>query len=93
MIHGGADTYIKPEIARALFARARRPKDFWLVDGAKHNQALQVAADGYRQRVLSFFQEHLADAIRAELPLSQSIHGLPAGLQKSQASLVPADNG
>jgi dipeptidyl aminopeptidase/acylaminoacyl peptidase len=60
MIHGGADTYIKPEMARALFARARRPKEFWLVECAKHNQALQVAGDAYRQRVLAFFQEHLA---------------------------------
>jgi len=48
MIHGGADTYIKPEMAQALFARARQPKDFWLVEGAKHNQALQVAGDTYR---------------------------------------------
>jgi pimeloyl-ACP methyl ester carboxylesterase len=62
MIHGAADTYIKPEIACALFARARRPKEFWLVEGAKHNQALQVAGDAYRQRVLAFFQTHLADA-------------------------------
>ncbi len=59
MIHGGADTYIKPEMARALFALARQPKEFWLVEGAKHNQALHVAGDEYRQRVLTFFQEYL----------------------------------
>src|SRR5262249_40380595 len=39
MIHGGGDTYIKPEMAVALFERAGPPKDFWLVDGAKHNGA------------------------------------------------------
>jgi dipeptidyl aminopeptidase/acylaminoacyl peptidase len=60
MIHGGADTYIKPEMARSLFARARRPKEFWLVDGAKHNHALPVAGDAYRQRVLAFFRTYLA---------------------------------
>lgn len=60
MIHGGGDTYIKPEMARALYERARTPKDFWLVDGAKHNQALQVAGDAYRLRVLEFFGKHLA---------------------------------
>ncbi len=59
MIHGGADTYIKPEMARDLFARARQPKEFWLVEGAKHNQALHVAGEEYRQRVLTFFQEYL----------------------------------
>jgi len=61
MIHGGADTYIKPDMARALFKLARPPKEFWLVDGAKHNQALPVAGDEYRRRVLEFFATHLAD--------------------------------
>jgi pimeloyl-ACP methyl ester carboxylesterase len=60
MIHGGADTYIKPEMAQALFDRARSPKELWVVNGAKHNQALHVASGEYRQRVLGFFQQHLA---------------------------------
>jgi fermentation-respiration switch protein FrsA (DUF1100 family) len=60
MIHGGGDTYIKPEMARALFDRAPGPKEFWLVEGAKHNQAQQLAGDEYRQRVLDFFNRHLA---------------------------------
>jgi pimeloyl-ACP methyl ester carboxylesterase len=60
MIHGSADTYIKPEMARALFDRMPDPKEFWLVEGAKHNQALQKAADAYRGRVLDFFNAHLA---------------------------------
>jgi pimeloyl-ACP methyl ester carboxylesterase len=60
MIHGGADTYIKPDMARALFARARQPKEFWLVDGAKHNQAIHVAGEAYHQRILAFFQAHVA---------------------------------
>jgi pimeloyl-ACP methyl ester carboxylesterase len=59
MIHGGGDNYIKPEMARSLFERARNPKDFWLVDKAKHNQALDVAGDEYRRRVLAFFDTHL----------------------------------
>jgi fermentation-respiration switch protein FrsA (DUF1100 family) len=62
MIHGGGDTYIKPDMARALFDRARAPKEFWLVEAAKHNQALQVAGDEYRRRVLEFFERHLARA-------------------------------
>jgi pimeloyl-ACP methyl ester carboxylesterase len=61
MIHGGADTYIKPEMAQALFRRARQPKEIWLVEGAKHNQALHVAGDDYRRRVCGFFRQHLAD--------------------------------
>ena len=59
MIHGGGDTYIKPGMAQQLFAGARQPKELWLVEKAKHNQALQVAGDEYRQRVLAFFETHL----------------------------------
>ncbi|HEV3258935.1 MAG TPA: alpha/beta hydrolase [Gemmataceae bacterium] len=61
MIHGGADTYIKPEMARALFDRVGQSKEFWLVEGAKHNQALNIAGDEYRRRVLEFFQKHLPE--------------------------------
>jgi pimeloyl-ACP methyl ester carboxylesterase len=60
LIHGGADTYIKPDMARRLFALARRPKELWIVPGAKHNQALQLVSDEYRRRVAEFFNTHLA---------------------------------
>jgi fermentation-respiration switch protein FrsA (DUF1100 family) len=59
MIHGGADTYIKPDMARRLFDRARRPKELWLVENAKHNQSFHIAGEAYRQRVLDFFHQHL----------------------------------
>jgi predicted alpha/beta hydrolase len=68
MIHGGNDTYIKPEMAQSLFSRARQPKELWLVEGAKHNQALQIAGDEYRQRVLDFFLTHLAQETSAKKP-------------------------
>jgi pimeloyl-ACP methyl ester carboxylesterase len=76
MIHGGADTYIKPEMAQELFRRAGSPKEFWLVEGAKHNQALHVAGEEYHRRVLAFFQTHLA--------AEPALHGLrpPLSLQK-----------
>ena len=60
MIHGGADSYIKPVMARALFRYARRPKELWVVPDAKHNQAPHVAGTEYRRRVLEFFDRHLA---------------------------------
>ena len=55
MIHGAADTYIKQEMAETLSEKAAEPKEFWLVDKAKHNQALIVETDEYRRRVLEFF--------------------------------------
>ena len=70
MIHGGGDTYIKPEMARALFERVRGPKEFWLVEGAKHNQALQVAGDEYRRRVLAFFDRSLGGGPGAAAPVN-----------------------
>jgi len=60
MIHGEADTYIKPDMARALFARARGPKELWLVPGAKHNQAFQLAGAEYTRRLIEFFETNLA---------------------------------
>jgi pimeloyl-ACP methyl ester carboxylesterase len=62
MIHGGADTYIKADMARGLFAYARPPKELWIVPDAKHNQAPVVAQDEYKRRVIDFFEKHLSDA-------------------------------
>src|SRR5262245_26465905 len=59
MIHGEADSYIKLEMARALFRRARGPKDLWAVPGAKHNQAIAFAGPEYARRVVAFFDQHL----------------------------------
>ncbi len=60
MIHGGADNYIKPDMARSLFDCAGEPKELWIVDKAKHNQAFHLQADEYKRRVRAFFDEHLA---------------------------------
>jgi pimeloyl-ACP methyl ester carboxylesterase len=72
MIHGGGDTYIKPEMARELFDRVRGPKEFWEVPGAKHNQAFHLANGEYQRRVLAFFRANLAEAEGGEsLPQRQ----------------------
>jgi fermentation-respiration switch protein FrsA (DUF1100 family) len=72
MIHGEADTYIKPDMARALFDEAQEPKEFWLVEGAKHNGALHAAGAEYRERVLEFFNRHLAGGEAAPVPVAGS---------------------
>lgn len=61
MIHGGGDNYIKPDMAKSLFALALEPKELWIVDKAKHNQSIHLAADEYKRRVLAFFDKHLAE--------------------------------
>jgi pimeloyl-ACP methyl ester carboxylesterase len=55
IIHGEKDSYIVPEIADQLFKRAGEPKEFWLVPGAKHNAAIQVASESYGRRLVEFF--------------------------------------
>ena len=61
MIHGEGDTYIKPEMAQALFDRASGAKKLWLVPKAKHNQALVVAGEEYHKQVAEFFDRHLGE--------------------------------
>jgi pimeloyl-ACP methyl ester carboxylesterase len=82
MIHGGGDTYIKPEMARALYELLTGAKELWLVEGAKHNQALQVAGEEYRRRVLEFFDAHLAAPPEKDL----SLNGAPATQPESHES-------
>lgn len=60
MIHGGADAYIKPEMARKLCDHAgSRDKELWLIPGAKHNQGLHTAGEEYHRRIVEFFDKHL----------------------------------
>jgi pimeloyl-ACP methyl ester carboxylesterase len=66
MIHGSNDTYIKPEMAQRLYDLARKPRELWIVAGAKHNQAMQVANGEYQRRVLTFFGTHLGAVAPAQ---------------------------
>ncbi|HXD88215.1 MAG TPA: alpha/beta fold hydrolase [Urbifossiella sp.] len=59
MIHGEGDTYIKPEMAKALFERAAGPKELWLVPKAKHNQAIALMENEYHRRIVEFFDKNL----------------------------------
>jgi pimeloyl-ACP methyl ester carboxylesterase len=94
MIHGEADTYIKPDMAEGLFARAKAPKEFWLVERAKHNQALHLVGEEYRRRVLEFFERHLSgdhEATAVSSPVapsalsaSASTGGMPTNGEQEQ---------
>lgn len=56
MIAGEADTYVLPEITRALCERMRPGcRDLWVVPGAKHNLARQADPEAYDRRLASFF--------------------------------------
>jgi len=60
MIHGGADTMIPVEAARALQQRLAGPSKLWVVPEARHNGAVFTEPEQYRRRLLKFFRLHLA---------------------------------
>ncbi|MFO0849399.1 MAG: acyl-CoA thioester hydrolase/BAAT C-terminal domain-containing protein [Gemmataceae bacterium] len=89
MIHGEADTYIKPDMAVALFKRATGPdKSLWLVEKAKHNQALNVAGAEYHGRLVDFFDTHLAGtaADSVEMPSLDAPTPIPGHLSAVRAN-------
>jgi fermentation-respiration switch protein FrsA (DUF1100 family) len=74
MIHGESDTYITPAMAKQLFSfLASDRKSFWLVPRAKHNQAPLIAGEEYHQRLIEFFDQHLAS-----LPTHPELESAPA---------------
>jgi fermentation-respiration switch protein FrsA (DUF1100 family) len=85
MIHGGADNYIKPEMAQKLFELAGDPRELWLVDGAKHNQSMNVANGEYQRRVLAFFDTYLAEPAALPDPTMNGATGVPAGSAKGSS--------
>jgi pimeloyl-ACP methyl ester carboxylesterase len=76
MIHGGRDSYIRPDIARMFFENAREPRELWIVKGARHNACLDTAGDEYRRRTIDFFNAHLAEPPSVTTP-SESLQPQP----------------
>ncbi len=73
MIHGEKDSYIKVAMAEDLFRRAAQPKRFWIVPGARHNQALHLAGQEYHDTVRGFFDYHLAGIEPGTKPISVDV--------------------
>jgi len=59
IIHGLDDFTVPVENSKQNFARAREPKQLWLVPGAKHGKAHSVAKAEYERRVTAFFDKAL----------------------------------
>jgi hypothetical protein len=55
VIQGTHDEVIPVDLGRALFDAAREPKSYWAVDGAGHNDILEVAGPRYRERLAAFY--------------------------------------
>ena len=58
-IAGGDDIHTTLEESRQLFAAACEPKEFWVVEGAHHQDLHALRRREYEERVLGFFERHL----------------------------------
>lgn len=59
IIHGKRDSYIDARHARWLYDHIRASKQMWIVDGARHNEAVVLEPDEYRKRVTAFLKEYV----------------------------------
>ncbi len=55
VVHGSADSLIRPELGRALFDRAPDPKRFVLVEGGTHHNTNAVGQAQYRTALQELF--------------------------------------
>jgi len=55
VVHGSADSLIRPALGRELFERAREPKRFMLVEGGTHHSTNAVGQDQYRVLLAELF--------------------------------------
>lgn len=60
LIHGGRDPFVSTAAVRELFAAAGEPKELWIVPEAGHRQVDRLRPEEYRDRVIGFFDRHLA---------------------------------
>jgi len=54
-MQGDRDEVIPYRLGRDLYNAAQEPKSFWTIDGAGHNNMLDVAGDRYRQHLVAFY--------------------------------------
>ena len=55
VVHGSADTLIRPELGRALYEQARSPKRFVLVEGGSHHNANALGQAQYSEALRELF--------------------------------------
>lgn len=59
LIHGDKDEMVPYKLGRELFMAANRPKEFYRIKGAGHNNTFDIAGDEYFQRIKRFALKYL----------------------------------
>lgn len=62
IIAGTDDQRTQLDESKALYLRARSPKQLWLINGARHENFHSHSPVDYEQRVLDFFARYLAES-------------------------------
>jgi pimeloyl-ACP methyl ester carboxylesterase len=79
LIHGTRDQHTDIGEARALFAAASPPKEWWAVEGAAHVDLHRFAVSSYEHRVDEFLSARLrhSNAISTAGSASATVDGVP----------------
>ena len=67
ILSGTLDQHTTLDEARAIFAAARAPKEFWAVEGAAHVDLQGYAKGEYERRVAAFLGAHLSAPVAASI--------------------------
>lgn len=59
ILHGTADDRIDYRYSEQLFAAMNEPKELWLIQGARHNNMVEVGGQEYAKRIRAFFRRYL----------------------------------
>jgi fermentation-respiration switch protein FrsA (DUF1100 family) len=57
VIHGDRDDIVPIALGREVFAAAREPKSFYVIEGANHNDTYQIGGRAYFQRLRRFIDD------------------------------------
>jgi fermentation-respiration switch protein FrsA (DUF1100 family) len=61
IVAGDQDEHTLVEETRKLFESAPKPKDLWIIEGAKHVDLYQYSGREYENRVLAFLSRYIGD--------------------------------
>ena len=74
---GSRDEHTTLPESRELFAGAKEPKAFWVVEGARHQDFLAYARTGYETNVLQFLTRYLNPAALANDQVRLTAEAMP----------------
>lgn len=60
-VHGGDDTFIPQQMSRNLYSLCPHPKEYFLVNGAKHAESIRIDEQGYHKRLDDFISKYLGE--------------------------------